>query len=199
MDGSAETHAALQQLLHEQSAFFLGIISSYVVRMDLARGDTVQSVALTVWQETVIEALAHTERFARASQPRAWVLAVAANVLKRKRYEIARQARHEQPISGLLTSAEDMQEGAFFDQIADLTVPGPEQEVEAQEQVHEMLSLVSAEDQHILRLAILHDLDGQTLAYTLGVPPSTARSRLHRALARLRTAWTKHEQYTKER
>ena len=199
MDVSAETHAALQQLLQEQSAFFLGIISSYVVRMDLARGDTVQSVALVVWQETVIEALAHPERFARASQPRAWVLAVAANVLKRKRYEIARQVHHEQPISGLLASAVDMQEGAFFDQIVDLTVPGQEQEVEVQEQVHEMLSLVSAEDQHILRLAILHDLDGQMLAYVLGVPQSTARSRLHRAITRLRTAWTRHEQLTKER
>lgn len=199
MEVSAETYAALQHLLQEQSAFFLGIISSYVVRMDLIRSDTVQSVALTVWQESVIEALAHTDQFARASQPRAWVLAVAANVLKRKRHELARQARYEQPISELLASTVDMQEGAFFDKIIDLTVPGPEQEVEVQEQVHEMLSLVSAEDQHILRLAILYDLDGQMLAYVLGVKQSMARSRLHRAIARLRIAWTKHEQLTKER
>lgn len=199
MDVSAETHAALQQLLQEQSPFFLGIISSYVVRMNLARGEPVQNVALTVWQETVIEVLTHPGPFARASQPRAWVLAVAANVLKRKRYEIARLVRYEQPISGLLTGSEDLQEGAFFDQIADLVMPGPEQEVEAREQVQEMLSLVSVEDQHILRLAILYDLEGQMLARVLGVQPSTARSRLHRALARLRAAWIRHEQHTKER
>lgn len=84
----------------------------------------------------------------------------------------------------------------FFDQIASLTVPGPEQEIEAQEQAREILSLVSVE--HILRLALLHDLDGQMLAQTLGVLPSTARSRLHRALARLRTAWVQHEQQAKE-
>lgn len=194
MDVFAESHAALQQLLQEQSSFFLGIISSYVVRMNLARGDAVQTLALTVWQETALEALAHTERFARASQPRAWILAVAANVLKRKRYEITRQSRHELPISRLIANAEDLQESAFFDQLANLVVPGPEQEVEAQEQVHEMLALVSAEDQRILRLALLHDLDGQMLAHALGVPPSTARSRLHRAIARLRIAWKEHEQ-----
>lgn len=198
MDVSAEHHSALRQLLQEHSSFFLGVISSYVVRMDLARGDAVGNLALMVWQETAIEALAHVERFARASQPRAWILAVAANILKRKRYEIARQVRYELSVSRLINNAEDMQESAFFDQIANLTVPGPEQEIEAQEQVREMLSLVSTEDQHILRLALLHDLDGQMLAQALGVPPSTARSRLHRALARLRTAWAQHEQQTKE-
>jgi RNA polymerase sigma-70 factor (ECF subfamily) len=198
MDVSAEHHSALQQLLQEQSPFFLGVISSYVVRMDLARGDAVGGLALMVWQETAIEALAHVERFARASQPRAWILAVAANVLKRKRYEMARQVRYELSVSGLMNNAEDIQESAFFDQIANLAVPGPEQEIEAQEQVREMLSLVSDEDQYVLRLALLHDLDGQMLAQALGVLPSTARSRLHRALARLRAAWTQHEQQMKE-
>lgn len=198
MDVSAEHHSALRHLLQEQSSFFLGVISSYVVRMGLARGEAVDSLALQVWQETAIEALAHVERFARASQPRAWILAVAANVLKRKRYEMARQVRHELPARGLMNSAEGMQESAFFDQIASLTVPGPEQEIEAQEQVREMLALVSAEDRHVLSLALLHDLDGQMLAQTLGVTPSTARSRLHRALTRLRTAWAQHEQQVKE-
>lgn len=198
MDVSEEHLSALRQLLQEQSSFFLGIISSYVVHMGLARGDAVGSLALLVWQETAIEALAHVERFARASQPRAWILAVAANVLKRKRSEMARQVRYELSTSELMNSAEDMQESAFFDQIASLTVPGPEQEIEVQEQVHEMLSLVSTEDRHVLRLALLHDLDGQMLAQALGVLPSTARSRLHRALARLRTAWAQHEQQMKE-
>lgn len=196
---SAETRDALQQLLREQSAFFLGIISSYVVRMNLARGDSVQSVALAVWQETATEALAHLERFAGARQPRAWVLAVAANVLKRKRHELARQLRYEQPLSQLLDHAEDPQESAFFEQVANLAMPGPEQEIEAQEQVREMLALVSAEDRQVLQLAFLHDMNGQMLAAALAVPPSTARSRLHRAIARLRLAWARHEEQTKER
>lgn len=199
MDSSTEALSTLQVLLEEQSAFFLGIISSYVVRMDLARGEAVPALALTVWQETALETLGHVERFARASQPRAWVLAVAANVLKRKRSELARQASRELPLSELLASAEDARESIFFDQFASLAVPGPEQEVEAREQAREMLTLVSAEDQQVLRLALLHDLDGQMLARALNVPPSTARSRLHRALARLRAAWTQREQRMKEK
>jgi len=198
MDVSAKHDAELRRLLQEHSSFFLGVISSYVVRMNLARGDAIAGLALVVWQETVVEALAHMERFARASQPRAWLLAVAANILKRKRSEMARQSRYELQASELMNRAEDMQESAFFDQIASLAVPGPEQEIEVQEQVREMLSLVSVEDRHVLRLALLHDLDGQMLAQALGVLPSTARSRLHRALARLRTAWVQHERQVKE-
>src|SRR5260370_4008343 len=198
MDVSSGTPGSLQQLLQEQSPFFLNIISSYVVRMGLAYGDAVQSVAMTVLQESVIEALAHAERFANASQPRAWFLAVAANVLKRKRRELARQSRYELSVSELMANAEDMGESAFFEQVVNLAVPGPEQEVEARERMSEMLSLVSAEDQRVLRLAFLHDMDGQMLADALAVPPSTARSRLHRALARLRVAWANYEQQGKE-
>jgi DNA-directed RNA polymerase specialized sigma24 family protein len=114
MDVSAKHDATLRQLLQEQSSFFLGVITSYVVRMNLAQNDAVAGLALVVWQETVVEALAHMERFARASQPRAWILAVAANILKRKRSELARQFRYELPVSELLSSAEDMQESIFF-------------------------------------------------------------------------------------
>jgi RNA polymerase sigma-70 factor (ECF subfamily) len=166
--------------------------------MNLAHGEAVPVLALTVWQETALEALGHVERFARASQPRAWVLAVAANVLKRKRSELARLASRELPFSELPGSSDDTRESAFFDQFASLAVPGPEQEVEAREQAREMLALVSAEDRQVQHLALLHDLDGQMLAQALNVPPSTARSRLHRALARLRAAWTRHEQHKKK-
>src|SRR5258707_5701902 len=198
MDVSSGSSGSLQQFFQEHSPFFLDVISSYVARMGLARGDAVQSVAMTVLQETVIETLAHADRFANASQPRAWFLAVAANVLKRKRREMARKTRYESPASELIANTEDIGESAFFEQVVNLAVPGPEQEVEASERIREMLSLVSAEDQLILRLAFLHDMNGQMLADALAVSPSTARSRLHRALARLRLAWAHSEQQGKE-
>lgn len=199
MDNMAEARMMLETLLEEHAGFFLGIIRSYVMRMGLARGEAVNTLVLTVWQETALEALSHVERFARASQPRAWILAVAANILKRKRSEVARQALHELPLSGLLEQSEDKQESAFFDQFAELAVPGPEEEVLEREQVREILALVSLEDQQILRLALLYEMDGQMLACILNVPPSTARSRLHRALARLRVAWMQRGQQKEER
>lgn len=198
LDTSPSVPGSLQQFLEEHSPFFLDVINSYVARMGLAQGEAARSIAMTVLHETVIETLTHLERFARASQPRAWFLAAAANVLKRKRHEMSRLSRHELSASELMASTEDMGESGFFEQIANRIVPGPEQEVEASEQVDEMLSLVSAEDQQVLRLAFLYDMDGQMLADALGIQPSTARSRLHRALARLRVAWGKYEQQRKE-
>jgi RNA polymerase sigma factor (sigma-70 family) len=198
MNGSVGAPGSLHHLLQEQSPFFLTIISSYVARMGLAHGEAIESLAMTVFQESVLEALTHAERFANASQPRAWFLAVAANILKRKRSEMARQSRHELPVSELITNEEDLAESAFFEQAVHLAVPGPEQEVEMQEQVQEMLSLVSEEDQRVLRLAFLHDMNGRMLADALAVSPSTARSRLHRALARLRIAWATYEHQGKE-
>jgi RNA polymerase sigma factor (sigma-70 family) len=199
VDVSAGTSGSLPQFLQEHSPFFLNVIRSYVVRMGLARGDAVQSVAMAVLHEAVIETFAHADRFANASQPRAWFLAVAANVLKRKRREMARQSHYESPMSELIAHPEDTAESAFFEQIVYLAVPGPEQEVETSERFREMLSLVSEEDQRILRLAILHDLNGQMLADALAISPGAARSRLHRALARLRLAWVQYEQQEMER
>src|SRR5258708_2166230 len=129
MDVSSGTSGSLQQFFQEHSPFFLDVISSYVAHMGLARGDAVQSVAMTVLQETVIETLAHADRFANASQPRAWFLAVAANVLKRKRRELARQSRYELSVSELMANAEDMAPSPLFEQALHLPVPRPEQEV----------------------------------------------------------------------
>jgi len=56
-----------------------------------------------------------------------------------------------------------------------------------------MLSLVSKEDQKILRLAILVGMNGVELAQALGTNPGAARVRLHRALGRLQVAWQKQQ------
>jgi RNA polymerase sigma-70 factor (ECF subfamily) len=57
---------------------------------------------------------------------------------------------------------------------------------EANPVAESMLARCSNEDQTILRLAILEELDGDAVARRLGVPPGTARVRLHRAIKRLR-------------
>ncbi|MBX3061605.1 MAG: hypothetical protein KF726_01440 [Anaerolineae bacterium] len=48
------------------------------------------------------------------------------------------------------------------------------------------MALVSVEDARLLKLAVLHDLDGDELAQELGITAGAARVRLHRALRRLR-------------
>jgi RNA polymerase sigma factor (sigma-70 family) len=194
-----EQQIDLRQFLQENTPLLLGIIRSYVVRMGFARGEAVQLVALEVLQEAVLEALAHSDRLTSTAQPRAWFLAIAANILKRKRAALARISQREVLISDLANQKKaQMDEGAFFDLFAAHTQPGPEVEVEADEQVAMMLSLVSTGDQEVLRLALVNDLDGNMLATKLNITPGTARVRLHRALNRLRIAWSRHEQAGKE-
>jgi RNA polymerase sigma-70 factor (ECF subfamily) len=86
-----------------------------------------------------------------------------------------------------------LSEEELFDRLATLTVAEPEQGMEANEEVSTTLALVSENDQRVLRLAVLHDLNGKELAAELGVTPGAARVRLHRALNRLRDAWQAQE------
>jgi RNA polymerase sigma-70 factor (ECF subfamily) len=51
-----------------------------------------------------------------------------------------------------------------------------------------LLEHVPVSDREVLRLALIHELDGESLARALGVRPGAARVRLHRALGRLREA-----------
>jgi DNA-directed RNA polymerase specialized sigma24 family protein len=70
---------------------------------------------------------------------------------------------------------------------------GPEKTLESREQVEEMLALVSPDDARVLSLTILHDLDAKHVAGHLGISLGATRVRLHRALRRLRLAWTQSE------
>jgi len=193
--GTDSAQIRFRQFLQENIPLLLGIIRSYVVRTGLARGEAVQAVATDILQDAVLEALAHIDRFDAMTQPRAWFLAIAATVLKRKKADAAKRYQREILMSDLPVGPDVINESDFFDQISALTYPGPEQSVEAHEQIVELLSLVSSDDQEVLRLALLHDLDTSALARKLGVTPGAARVRLHRALNRLRSAWSKNEKY----
>ncbi|MBA2394666.1 MAG: sigma-70 family RNA polymerase sigma factor [Ktedonobacteraceae bacterium] len=187
--------AKKQQLimfLTENTAPLLGTLRSYVQRMGLARGDDVPTIALEVLQEAVVEALKHADRFIPTGQPMAWLLGISVNVIKRKKAELAQRARRETSIAAL-SQQESLSEGELFDQVASCVLAGPEQDIEANEQASSLLSLVSAEDQRLLRLAFLYDFEREALAEQLGITPVAARVRLHRALSRLRIAWRKQQ------
>ena len=94
-----------------------------------------------------------------------------------------------------LMQEEHLSESELFDQLAANSSAGPDQEIAANEQAELLLSLVSPEDQHILMLAFLQGFEREALAQKLGISPGATRVRLHRALKRLRLAWS--EQYLK--
>ena len=175
------------------AASLLGIIRSYVMRMGLASGEDVATVALEVLQQVVLEALDHAERFDSTGQPMAWLLGIAINIIKRNKAERIKSSQRELSMSDLSPiQEEDLSESELFDQLVAHSDAGLDQEIAANEQAGLLLSLVSPEDQHILMLAFLEGYEREALAQKLGITPGATRVRLHRALKRLRLAWSEH-------
>lgn len=192
---TTQTTHLLMEFMQDNMQSLLGTLHAYVQRFGLASGKAVQGVALEVLQETVVEALAHADRFIATGQPVAWLLGIAVNVIRRKKVEEAKRYRRELLFYRLTEHYPELAtESDLLDQLTPSTHEETAQAVEANEQAEALLSLVSAEDQQLLRLAILEDYERGALAQKLGVTPGTARMRLHRALRRLRSAW--YEQQT---
>jgi RNA polymerase sigma-70 factor (ECF subfamily) len=193
----ASTNSSKRQLvefLTEHTGPVLGTIRSYVQRMGLASGAEVPAVALEVLQETAIEALQHADRFRPTGQPMAWLLGIAINIIRRKKAEQAKRAQRELSIARFSSPAQEaLSENELFDQVVPQILAGPEQDIEANEQALALLSLVSPEDQQVLRLALLYEFEREALAQALGTTPGAARVRLHRALNRLRSAWREQQ------
>ncbi len=73
------------------------------------------------------------------------------------------------------------------------TYPGPEAVVVRQDAIDRALRSLSADQRAVLVLRYGSDLSGQEIAETLGVPAGTVRSRLHNAMAAMRTAVARDE------
>jgi RNA polymerase sigma-70 factor (ECF subfamily) len=184
------TQHLLREFLQANTAPLLGTIRSYVQRMGLASGDSVPEVALEILQETTIEALAHADRFNPQTQPMAWLLGIAMNMIRRERVAAAKRSQREELLGQLARRYPDIpDENDLLDSLVPPSNSELAQILESDEQVEVWLALVPGEDQHVLRLALLDGYEHRDLAHELGTSPGAARMRLHRALSRLRTAW----------
>lgn len=169
----------LRQFIEEESHVLTRTLGFYLNRAGL----TVSASELL--NEVVVEALQHEDRFNAARQPRAWLLGIAANLIRRKQAELARLDRRE-PLARDLYPGDEPSDEEVFDWLARWTGVETLEALESDEAANALLASVSADDAHILRLAILSGLDGEALARELGVTAGAARVRLHRALTRLR-------------
>jgi RNA polymerase sigma-70 factor (ECF subfamily) len=113
-------------------------------------------------------------------------LGIAANLVKRQQAQRARLERREPLLRDLYAHTQDtLSDEELFELLPALT-DETLAEVEVNEQISILLAGLSPDEEHLLRLAILHDLDGEALGQALGVTANAARVRLHRALNRLR-------------
>jgi RNA polymerase sigma-70 factor (ECF subfamily) len=194
METSIANRTLLRRFIEEHAETLLGTLRCYVVRAGLADRQGATLAAVELLNEVVVEALEHADRFRPSGQPMAWLLGIAANLIKREQAGRATRNRREPLVRDLYPHAQAaISEDDLFDRLAALDVSDLAQDLEASEGVSAILTHVSENDQRVLRLAVLHDLNGEELAQALDVTPGAARVRLHRALNRLREAWQAQE------
>lgn len=133
-------------------------------------------------QDVVVEALRHADRLDPQRPIRAWLLGIAANLVRRQQVDRTRREQRE-PLVRDLFPRWQTEDDDVFDRVAALTDSPDDGAADA------LLRLVTPADREVLRLAILHDMNGDELGKALRVKPGTARVRLHRALQRLRQAY----------
>jgi RNA polymerase sigma factor (sigma-70 family) len=193
-DDSSRARASLQTFLQDNAVPLQAIICGYVSKMGLATGARIEAVAADIFQDAVIETLAHAERFRPDMQPRPWFLAIAANILKRHRASYAKRSRFEVLIGNMASTSQRESEQDVLDLLMPSAALGPEQMLERREGARELLALVSPDDARLLSMALLEGWDAEALAQLLDITPGAARVRVHRALRRLREAWRTSEQ-----
>lgn len=180
---------SLQEFITAESDMLRRVLRSYILRLGRWQHTTPDAAASELLNEVVVEALDHADRFDPARQPKAWLLGIAANLLRRQQSETAQRERRE-PLMRDLVADDAASDDDLFDQLAEISSSSgdPARISEANDALAHLLGSVSLEDQHILRLAVLNELNGDELAQALNITPGAARVRLHRAIRRLRTA-----------
>ena len=126
-------------------------------------------------QDGFMKAFRALDRFRPGAPPRPWLLRIIAN-------EARNRVRSTQRRHGLeLRLAEGFRPGD--------AAPSPEAESVAAEDTRRLLDLVNAlteEDRLVIASRYFLELTGDETAAALGIPEGTVKSRLSRALARLR-------------
>lgn len=187
MDERHANRVRLQQFVENEGDALRKTLRYYALRAGLASGQALHTAADELLNEIMVEALKTPERLKADIHPRPWLLGIASNLIKRQQAKRAKLERREPLMRDLYPQQEDtLSDEELFDQLPALT-DSSLADVEVNEEIATLLSGLSPGETHILRLAILYDMDGETLGTALGVTANAARVRLHRALNRLRS------------
>jgi RNA polymerase sigma-70 factor (ECF subfamily) len=179
----------LRDVIERDADTLHNTLRHYVLRAGLATNQNAASTASELLNEVVVEAMQHAARFDPTREPVAWLLGIAANLIKRKLATLSRNNHREPLLRDLYPAADqELSDAELFDRLSRLSAADPAQQLERQDAINYLLRFVSENDRQVLRLAILNDLSGEALAAELNTTSGAARVRLHRALRRLRLA-----------
>lgn len=184
----------VRQFIEYESSTLLGTLRYYLFRAGLdGRDVSLDSAAQDLLHDVVAEALEHEDRFRVTGQPKAWLLGIAANLVKRRQHQLVKLDQREPLIRDLHPEIEgQMSDDELFDWIAEAAAMTPDR-FDQYDEIHELMASLAPDDERVLRLAILNGLDGAALANALQISAGAARVRLHRAIGRLRVAYYKRE------
>ena len=174
----------LRAFIENESSALTATLRRAVARAGLS-DLPLDAAAQDLLNDVVVEALAHEDRFVTTGEPRAWLLGIAANLIRRRQSDRAKREQREPLIRDLV--ADDASDDKLFDHLCALA----EDPYEHDDEIAELVRTLTPDDQRVIRLAILADMDGDSLARELGITPGAARVRLHRALIRLRSVYGK--------
>jgi RNA polymerase sigma factor (sigma-70 family) len=193
-DALTDKQQQLSRFIEKQADEILPTLRFYVLRAGLAQGGQAAQLASELLDELTVAALEGADRFQAERGARAWLLGIAANLIRRKQAALSRLERRE-PLAGDLAVRADgvLDEDSFFDLLAAQDGENPERRLLEDEGFRRRLQRLNPGDQQMLRLAVVAGFNGQDLAAALGVSPGAARVRLHRALQRLRLSWSLDE------
>lgn len=137
----------------------------------LARRCPDAATAGDLLQETFLQVVRQPDQLAKVAMPRAWLFAIARNLLARH----YRQQRDPQPIAQLWYEPAEKQDSR-------LAV------------MREAIQNLSPELRDTLELRLEQELSYEEIAHVLGVPVGTVRSRLHNAVRQLRDLMNRQEE-----
>jgi DNA-directed RNA polymerase specialized sigma24 family protein len=154
MEIATDNGTRLRQFVEAEADSLLGTLRLYVVRAGLAGQERATLAAAELLNDVVVEALAHAGRFRPDGQPRAWLLGIAANLIKREQVARATRNRREPLAHDLVPGGgETTAEDEIFDRLAALSVADPARDLAASQEVDAILAHVSEGDAQVLRLA----------------------------------------------
>jgi RNA polymerase sigma-70 factor (ECF subfamily) len=132
------------------------------------------ATASDLLQETFLQVVRQSEQLAKVTMPRAWLFAIARNMLAGH----YRRQRDPQPIAQLWYEP----------------APGPKDDRLAAMQ--EAIRELPAELRDTLELRLEQELSYEEITHVLDIPIGTVRSRLHNAVRQLRGAMRNQEERT---
>ncbi len=179
----------LCRFVEQNAAPLLNTLRLYLKRAQIIRPNDLQEAAKELLNEVLVEALQHANRFDLLRSPMAWLLGIAANLIRRKKdAAIKRQQREVLFCETYREANSDASDEEIWAGLARLALVNPLREIEGDDEARRMLSLVSETDRRILQCCIIEQMDYEAAAVEFDCKAGTVRVRLHRAIKRLREA-----------